>query len=55
MWAAIKQQVAEKGATQFYGALLSVGLLYHLYNQVRSCGTAMPCYVADEMEAERLG
>lgn len=33
VWAAIKQQVAEKGATQFYGALLSVGLLYHLYNQ----------------------
>ncbi|KAI7844651.1 hypothetical protein COHA_001740 [Chlorella ohadii] len=33
VWEAIKQQVAEKGATQFYGALLSVGLLYHLYNQ----------------------
>jgi hypothetical protein len=33
VWAAIKQQVAEKGATQFYGALLSVGLFYHLYNQ----------------------
>lgn len=30
---AIKQQVALKGATTFYGALLSVGLLYHLYNQ----------------------
>ena len=33
VWEAIKQQVAEKGATQFYGALLSVGLFYHLYNQ----------------------
>ncbi|PSC73006.1 diaminopimelate decarboxylase chloroplastic-like [Micractinium conductrix] len=33
VWEAIKQQVAEKGAAQFYGALLSVGLLYHLYNQ----------------------
>ena len=33
VWGAIKQQVAAKGAAQFYGALLSVGLLYHLYNQ----------------------
>ena len=28
------EQVALKGAPTFYGALLSVGLLYHLYNQV---------------------
>jgi Tpt phosphate/phosphoenolpyruvate translocator len=33
VWAAIKAQVAEKGAAQFGGTLLSVGLLYHLYNQ----------------------
>lgn len=33
VWEAIRVQVAEKGAAQFGGALLSVGLLYHLYNQ----------------------
>ncbi|KAL6766344.1 TPT3 [Auxenochlorella protothecoides x Auxenochlorella symbiontica] len=33
VWSAIRTQVALKGAGQFYGALLSVGLLYHLYNQ----------------------
>lgn len=33
VWAAIREQVALRGAGQFYGALLSVGLLYHLYNQ----------------------
>jgi Na+/proline symporter len=30
---AIKVQVATQGASSFYGTLLSVGLLYHLYNQ----------------------
>lgn len=33
VWAAIREQVAQRGAANFYGALLSVGLLYHLYNQ----------------------
>lgn len=33
VWDAIRVQVATKGPQQFYGALLSVGLLYHLYNQ----------------------
>ena len=33
VWDAIRVQVAAKGPQQFYGALLSVGLLYHLYNQ----------------------
>lgn len=33
VWDAIRVQVAAKGAQTFYGALLSVGLLYHLYNQ----------------------
>lgn len=33
VWAAIREQVAIRGAANFYGSLLSVGLLYHLYNQ----------------------
>ena len=33
VWAAISDAVAAKGATAFYGSLLSVGILYHLYNQ----------------------
>lgn len=33
VWEAIKTQVAANGAAAFYGPLLSVGLLYHLYNQ----------------------
>ena len=30
--------IAAVGATRFYGDLLAVGLLYHLYNQVRIRG-----------------
>lgn len=33
VWAAISDQVAAKGAAAFFGPLLSVGILYHLYNQ----------------------
>lgn len=33
VWAAIQDQIAAKGVVQFGGALLSVGILYHLYNQ----------------------
>jgi hypothetical protein len=38
VWAAMKAQVAAQGASQFYGSLVSVGLLYHLYNQVGGVG-----------------
>ena len=34
--AAAQQAAAAQGAGAFYGSLLSVGLLYHLYNQVRA-------------------
>jgi Tpt phosphate/phosphoenolpyruvate translocator len=33
VWEAAKAQIAANGAQAFYGPLLSVGLLYHLYNQ----------------------
>ena len=33
VFAAIKEQVAAKGAVAFFGPLLNVGILYHLYNQ----------------------
>lgn len=33
VWAAIREQVAAKGAVEFAMPLLSVGILYHLYNQ----------------------
>ena len=39
----MSQVIAAKGAAYFYGSLLSVGLLYHLYNQV-SEGTAVVLY-----------
>ena len=32
----VKTAIAKVGAQNFYTALLSVGLFYHLYNQVRS-------------------
>jgi hypothetical protein len=33
--AAAQQAAAKYGAAYFYGSMLSVGMLYHLYNQVR--------------------
>lgn len=52
--AAAKEAIATHGAQYFYGSLLSVGLLYHLYNQVGTAhgergqivlaGTAPACF-----------
>ncbi len=36
--AGIDAAVAKVGAQRFYLDLVAVGLLYHLYNQVRACG-----------------
>jgi Tpt phosphate/phosphoenolpyruvate translocator len=33
LMAGVQSAIAKVGASQFYGSLLSVGLLYHLYNQ----------------------
>lgn len=36
--AGIQAAIAKVGATQFWGDLFAVGMLYHLYNQVRGRG-----------------
>lgn len=40
----VEAAIAAKGAQTFYTSLLSVGLLYHLYNQVRQPSTAYICF-----------
>ena len=44
------QAIATHGARYFYGSLLSVGLLYHLYNQV----CTLPKIVADDEDGSHI-
>lgn len=37
VWEAMQAAAAAEGAVEFFWSLLSVGLLYHLFNQVSAC------------------